>query len=172
MARAEDTDPLKSFNYYMLDVPLPVVIPTAFPFKLGISATESRLLSFQTITVPTVEHEVKEIQEGNWPFKHYVLAGRVSSGNVTIRAAVTPLSMDFFLWFHQGVWGKAGPRRNFTIVHTRGPEDEIPRRSLYLEGCIPMSWKPAGDFDASSSAISIEELTMAVHRVESIPGPP
>lgn len=171
MARAIDTDPLKAFSYYMLDVPLPTLIPVAFPFKLGITATENRLLSFQTITIPTVEHEVKEIQEGNWPFKHHVLSGRVNSGNVSIRAAVTPLSMDFYLWFHQGVWGKAGPRRNFSIIHTRGADDQIPRRSMILHSCVPISWKPSGDFDASSSDISIEELTMAVERIETLPGP-
>jgi len=171
MARTTDTDPLSNFNFYLIDVPIAGVIPVAFPFKIGQNASQGQLLSFKSITIPTMELQIKEIQEGNWPFKHNVPLGFVNTGQVTIASAVTSLSMDFFLWFHQAVYGKFGPRRNFTIAHTR-QDQTIPRRIILLEGCIPVSWKPSSDFDATSSDISIEELTMAVNRVEVTPGVP
>lgn len=171
MARAVDSDPLQSFNFYLLDVPIASVIPVAFPFKEGQGLTEKRLLSFKTISVPEVTLETKEIQEGNWPFKHVIPMGFVSTGECTITSAITPLSLDFYLWFHQAVYGIGGPRRNFTVVHTR-QDQLVPRRVILLEGCLPISWKPSSDFDATSSDVSIEELTMSVHRVEVLPGVP
>ena len=171
MARAIETDPLQVFNYYVLDLPLPSIIPVAFPFKTGEGLTEKRLLSFKSISLPTMDMQVKEIQEGNWPFKHKVPMGFVTTGDVTIRSAVTSLSMDFYLWFHQVVYGKFGPRRNLTVVQTRA-DKLTPRRVILLEGCWPVSWKPGGDFDADSSEVSIEELTLSVHRVEVVPGDP
>jgi len=171
VARALDSDPLQVFNYYMLDVPILSAIPVAFPFKTGEAITEKRLLSFKSIALPTVDLQVKRIQEGNWPFEHRVAQGFVSTGDVTLTSAVSPLSMDFFLWFHQTIYGKFGPRRNFTVVHTRA-DKLTPRRLIILEGCIPISWKPASDFDASASDVSLETLTMAVNRVEVVPGDP
>lgn len=171
MARAVDSDPLQAFNFYLLDVPVASLIPVAFPFKTGQQATESKLLSFKTISIPEMTMETKEIQEGNWPFKHVVPLGKVSTGECTITGAITPLSLDFYLWFHQAVYGKFAPRRNFTVVHTRS-DKLIPRRVIVLEGCIPLSWKPSSDFDATSSEVAIEELTMSVHRVEVLPGVP
>lgn len=171
MARSQDTDPLQNFNYYMLDVPAPAIPPIAFPFKTGQNASEQKLLSFKSITIPEVTLETKEIREGNWPFKHVIPLGFVSTGECTIQSAITPLSLDFYLWFHQAVYGIGAPRRNFTVVHTRQDKLE-PRRIIVLEGCIPIGWKPSSTFDASSSEVSIEELTMSVHRVEVLPGVP
>jgi phage tail-like protein len=171
MARSVDSDPLQNFSYYLLDVPVLAAIPLAFPFKTGQAATDTKLLSFKRISLPTATLATKEIQEGNWPFKHVVTTGFVSTSEVTIESAVTPLSLDFYLWFHQAVYGIVAPRRNFTVVHTR-QDKLIPRRVVVLEGCLPISWKPASDFDASSSEVSIESLTMSVHRVEVLPGIP
>jgi phage tail-like protein len=155
----------------LLDIPVLAIPPVAFPFKLGQSISELQLLSFKSISIPTMSMETKDIQEGNWPFKHRVPTGFTSSGECTIQGAITSLSMDFYLWFHQAVYGVGAPRRNFSVVHTR-QDKLIPRRIILLEGCIPISWKPSSDFDATSSEVSIEELTMAVSRVEVVPGDP
>lgn len=171
MARAVETDPLQAFNYYLLDIPVASVIPVAFPFKTGQGLAEQQLLSFKSISVPQMDMQMKEIQEGNWPFKHTIPVGAISTGDVTIQSAVTPLSMDFYLWFYQAVWGTGAPRRNLTVVHTR--QDKLnPRRIINLYGCVPKSWKPSSDFDASSSDVSIETLTLSVNQVEVLPGVP
>lgn len=171
MARSVDTDPLQNFNYYLLDIPTASIIPLAFPFKIGQGIAERQLLSFKSIAVPTMEMQMKDVQEGNWPFKHSIPTGAVSTGDVTIESAVTPLSMDFYLWFFQAVWGTGAPRRNLTVVHTR-QDKLVPRRIYNLYGCMPKSWKPSSDMDASSSDVSIETLTFSVHQVEVLPGSP
>lgn len=171
MARAVDSDPLQNFCFYLLDIPVACLIPVAFPFKLGRGISEQQLLSFKSISVPSMTMQTKVIQEGNWPFKHEIPMGAVSVGDCTIESAVTPLSMDFYLWFMQPLWGVGAPRRNFTVVHTRA-DRTIPRRILNLMGCFPKAWTPSSNFDANSSEVSIESLTMSVNSVEVLPGDP
>lgn len=171
MARALDSDPLQAYNFYLLDIPLAARIPLAFPFKLGQGITEGRLLSFKSISVPNVTMQTKTIQEGNWPLAHEIPLGSVKTGDCNIESAVTTLSMDFYMWFLQAMWGVVGPRRNFTVVHT-GRDKLVPRRVVNLLGCFPKSWTPSSNFDASSSDVSIESLTLSVHQVEVLPGTP
>ena len=104
MARALDSDPLQNFNFYLLDIPVAAVIPLAFPFKIGQGASEGKLLSFKSISIPQVTSKMKTIQEGNWPFEHNIPLGQVSTGDTTITSAITPFSMDFHLWFYQVLW--------------------------------------------------------------------
>ena len=171
MARAIETDPLQNFNFYLLDIPTLSVIPVAFPFKIGQGAAEGQLLSFKSISIPSTLMEMKTIQEGNWPYAHQVPMGHLTTGDTTIESAVTSFSMDFYLWYFQAVWGTGAPRRNFTVVHTRA-DKFMPRRIVNLFGCVPKSWTPSSNFDASSSEVSIETLTMSVHSVEVLPGNP
>lgn len=171
MARALSTDPLQNFSYYLLDIPVAASPPVAFPFKIGQGLSEGQLLSFKSISIPSVSMGMKTIQEGNWPYAHQIPTGQITTGDTTIEAAVTPLSMDFYLWFFQAVWGTGAPRRNFTVVHTRA-DKLIPRRVVNLFGCVPKSWQPSSNFDASSSELSIESLTVSVHQVEVLPGIP
>lgn len=44
----------------------------------------------------------------------------------------------------------------------------IPARAWVLQGCIPTRYKSGGDFDASSSALSIAELDLAVDQLDEI----
>ena len=171
MARALTTDPLQNFNFYLLDIPTPTAIPVAFPFKVGQASSEGQLLSFKSISVPNVTLQTKKIQEGNWPWAHEVPIGKVTVGDCTIQSAVTPLSMDFYMWFLQAMYGVQAPRRNFTIVQTQ-KDKLIPRRIYNLFRCFPKAWTPASDMDASNSNISIESLTMSVHEIEVLPGTP
>ena len=171
MARALDTDPLQNFNFYLLDIPTPAAIPIAFPFKVGQGAAEGQLLSFKSISIPTVTVQTKKIQEGNWPWSHEVPLGRVDTGDVTIQSAVTPLSQDFYIWFLQVAYGVQAPRRNFTVVQTQ-KDKLIPRRIYNLFGCFPKTWTPSTPMDATNSDISIETLTMSCAEIEVLPGTP
>jgi hypothetical protein len=52
-----------------------------------------------------------------------------------------------------------------------GPFEIVPRvpaKAFLLEGCVPSRYKSGGDFDASSSAISVAELTLEVESVTEI----
>lgn len=44
----------------------------------------------------------------------------------------------------------------------------IPAKAWLLHGCFPTRYKPGSDFDATSSAISIQELDMSVDSMEEI----
>jgi phage tail-like protein len=171
MARALNSDPLQSYSFFLLDIPTASVIPVAFPFKVGQGATEGQLLSFKSISVPQATMKMKTIQEGNWPFEHNVSMGHVTTGDTTIESAVTTLSMDFYLWFYQALWGVVAPRRHFTVIHTRA-DRVIPRRIYNLWGCTPKVWVPTSNFDSTSSEVSLESLTMSVNQVEVLPGSP
>ena len=171
MARALNTDPLQNFNFYLLDLPTPTAIPVAFPFKIGQGASEGQLLSFKSISIPTVTIQTKKVTEGNWPWQHEIILGKSSVGDVTIQSAVTTLSMDFYIWFLQAQYGVQAPRRNFTVIQTQ-KDKLIPRRIYNLFGCFPKSWTPSTGMDATSSEISMESLTMGVHEVEVLPGSP
>ena len=171
MARSLDSDPLQNYNFYLLDIPTPSIIPVAFPFKLGSGVAGGQLLSFKSISIPNMTMDTKTIQEGNWPIKHEVPMGYYKTGDCTIESAVTSLSMDFYLWWSQAVYGIQAPRRHFTVVQT-GRDKLIPRRIYNLLGCFPKTWTPSTGMDANSSDISIESLTMSVHQVEVLPGTP
>ena len=76
--------------------------------------------------------------------------------------------------------GGPSPRRDFILVHffprnplgllglnissfAVGPFDiypKVPARAFLLRGCVPTGYKSSNDFDSSSAAISISELTM------------
>lgn len=175
MARSIDTDPLMSFNFALIDVPVPVLPgpPVAFPMKSGQSLLDGTLLSFQSIEIPPMTIQTKKIQEGNWPFQHTILMSSVQTGQVKIRQAVTPLNVDFELWFTTAVFGLPGtaPRRDFVVVQTRA-DKVIPRREIFLWGCIPVEWKPTSELDAGKAEMSIEELTLECNRIEVLPGIP
>lgn len=171
MARSIDTDVLMSFNFALLDIPVPTLAAVAFPVKAGQSAINQTLLSFQSIEIPSMTLQTKKIQEGNWPFQHSVILSAVQTGQVKIRQAVTPLNVDFFLWFHQAVYGSTlgAPRRNFVVVQTRA-DKTIPRREILLYDCIPVEWKPSTTLDAARGEVAIEELTLDCNRIEVLPG--
>lgn len=172
MARALDSDPLQNFNFYLLDIPAPVLgLPLAFPFKVGQGAAEGNFLSFKSISIPDIQIQTKRVTEGNWPWTHEVPLGRANVGDCTITGAVTPLSLDFYIWFLQVMYGRQAPRRNFTVVQTQ-KDKLIPRRIYNLFGCFPKRWTAATPFDAANNAVTIETLVMSVHEVEVLPGTP
>ena len=171
MARSVNSDPLMSHNFALMDVPVAGVFPTAFPLKSVQSAVNNgSYVGFQSISIPEMSLDVKDIREGNWPWVHRVPQGYVAGGDCTLRFAVFNINLDMYLWFQQAVWGRVAPRRSFIVVQTRNRK-AIPQRMLWLRDCIPTTWKPATDLDASSSEVVMEELTLAVMRVEILPLP-
>lgn len=172
MARSFDSDPLEAFNFALLEVPV-LGIP-AFPIKAGESALDQSLVSFQSISLPTMTLQTRKYQEGNWPFQHSIILNQVQTGQVKITQAVTSLNIDFWQWFMQAVsgdrtLGQSAPRRHFAVIHTKS-DKIIPRRTIILWDCIPVEIKPSSDLDASKSEICIEELTMECNRWDIVPG--
>lgn len=171
MARSFVSDPMQVCNFALIDVPIPGLIPLAFPYKVVKSAlSNAAFIGMRSITIPTMTQATKEIREGNYPYVHHVLQGATSGGDCVITQAVLPIALDMYQWFLQGVWGRIGPRRNFIVAHLR-QDKSLPARVLWLQECLPISWKPSTDLDALSSEVCMEELTIRVQRIEVIPVP-
>lgn len=168
MARSRDTDPLFSNDFALLDVSINVpVAPLAFPIKQGLQIANEGIsfISFAGISLPQAQAKTREIIELAYPFDRTVLTGGVTTGDMTIRQAVLPTGLDFYFWFYQAIYGVAGPRRNFYVLHLDKGKKKI-RRTYFLEGCIPIGWTPSGDLDATSGEVAIEELVLNVERIE------
>ena len=127
----------------------------------------SGLIGFQTITMPSVSLELRDVVEGNWPHVHRIPVTRMSTDDVTLTQAVFRNSSDFYTWIFQALYGRGAPRRNFVIVHLgRGIFGWEGKRLIRLMNCVPVSWKPGSDFDANAAEVSIEELTIHVERID------
>lgn len=169
MARSFVQDPLMACNFALVEVPAAAIPPLAFPYKTVRSAlSQGNFVGFQSMTVPEFTLETREIRQGNWPYVHNVVVGFQTGGNVVLSQAVLPLATDMYLWFQQAVNGIGGPRRNMLLMHTR-LDKSAPARILSCENCIPVSWKPASDFDANDSSVSVETLTLWTQRINIIP---
>lgn len=85
---------------------------------------------FKSITAPSIEVEMHEIVEGNWPFKRKVIKG-ADVGPLTLQRGVAFEDSDFWRWTMAGLlgdtagWGAKGgtkiggptPRRNLLLLH-------------------------------------------------------
>ena len=171
MARSFHLDPMLVHNFALIEVPAATLLPLAFPLKTAQSAiANGNFVGFQSMTVPEMTMEMKTIKEGNNPYVHQVPLGFQSGGNITLAMAVFPLNIDMFIWWQQVITGSFAPRRNMLLVHTRGDKG-LPARMLSCSNCIPVSWKPASDFDATTTAVSMETITFYTEQITPIPVP-
>lgn len=171
MARSANTDPLLAHNFALLEVPVAGLRPLAFPEKTARSWAGGRnFIGFKSIELPEVTVEHKTIKEGNWPYVHSISTGFVETGDVTLEMAVFPTNTDMWIYFQQAVWGKIVPRRSFMVVQTRA-DKVLMQRIYWLENCVPKSWSPVSALDAQTSEVTIERLTLSVHRIRIIPTP-
>lgn len=172
MARSFIEEPLMVHNFALIEVPVAnPFAPLAFPLKTATSAiANGNFVGFSSMTLPEFTMEMREIKQGNWPYVHAVPVGYQSGGNVTLTMAVMPLNVDMYLWWQQVVNGVMAPRRNLILTHTRW-DKALPARMLSCENCIPVSWRPASDFDASSTAVSLESITFHTQRINVLPVP-
>ena len=169
MARSFIQDPLMACNFALVEIPAAAIPPLAFPYKTVKSAlSQGNFVGFQSMSVPEFSIEMKEIRQGNWPYVHNVPMGFQTGGNIVLVQAVLPLATDMYLWFQQVINGVGAPRRNLLLMHTR-QDKALPARVMSCENCIPVAWKPASDFEASDSNVSVETLTIWTQRINIIP---
>ena len=138
MARSFVLDPMLSFNFALIDVPVAGVLPLAFSYKFIKSAlSNGSFVGMKSIRLPTMTLQTREVVEGNWPFTHQVASGRHSGGECVLTQAVLPLAPDMYAWFLQGIWGRVGPRRRFMVAHLRA-DRALPARVIHLRDCVPI----------------------------------
>lgn len=172
MARSFQVDPLMTHNFALIEVPVAnPFAPLAFPLKTATSAiANGNFVGFSSMTIPEFTMETREIKQGNWPYVHQVPTGYQQGGQVTLTMAVMPLNVDMYHWWLQVVNGVFAPRRNLILAHTR-QDKALPARMLICENCIPITWKPGSDFDATVTQVSMESITFHTQRIRVVPVP-
>jgi len=168
MARSQNSDPLLSHNFSLLDVPVPGALPLAFSIKAAESAVSGgNFIGAKSVTYPDVTLEMRTIKEGTSHEVHQTPTGYVTTGDVTIEWALFNTSLDMWAWMQQAIRGRIAPRRSLIVVHTRN-DKIVPQRMALLHGCLPTMWKPSGDMDATASEVLLESLTLHVHKISPI----
>jgi phage tail-like protein len=159
---------LQNFSFMLWEVPTLLMLG-----KSGVTAKDmiipvlNPLVGFQSITAPEMTANAEEINVGNqnYPYKYIT---NWAYGAITLTRGCTISRVDFSSWVYAYQKGYE-IRRNFVLVHfTRSKLFQsvvppislftVPARTWFLEGCQPIRYKAASDFDAHSSDVSIEEL--------------
>lgn len=133
------------------------------------------MAGFTTCTVPEVSTEPVEYKEGLFTFPRKY-PGAPTIGDVSLARGVARRDNTFWSWMQLVVRGGGEYRADVvTIKHygreaMRGgavdPRTAVPSREYYAKNCFPTRHKIAGDFDATSSEISVMELDLAVEDMD------
>ena len=171
MVRPKHTDFLQSFKFALIEIPGDPNEQTAFFDREGLIAGRPGMIGCKSISIPEITSEPFSFREGTEMFEHHINAGHATTGTCVITLAVIPFGgVGLYSWMHRAIYGKGSPRKNFVVVHLSNPASDftagLGARKYALDGCIPTSYKLASDFDGSSDEISLEEITLAVHRVK------
>ena len=164
MARPMETDFLQNHRFVLEEVrseakPVFSEKEGGNPF-LGLRGS----ISCASISLPTISAETTPINEGTEAFTHHVHSGRAVGGEVELAWAVVPFGgIDMYRWLHMAIFGNDVARKDFLVHHMT--DGLVKARTYHLEGCLPISWTPTTALDANSDDVSIETLTMDVHRV-------
>lgn len=138
---------------------------------------------FMSCTTPEATTEAVEYREGqfNYPMK---FPGNTTVSDVTLQKGVAPSSSNFWNWLRVVIEGSGEYRTTMTIKHfnrsvltnarptattssksqaesVAAKNDAKASRSYILYEAFPIRHKVAGDLDASSSDISVQELDVA-----------
>jgi hypothetical protein len=68
------------------------------------------------------------------------------------------------VWFHNAIGVSTGAHTGIGMVDN----PRVPFKAWYLKDTIPVRYKPGADFDANSSAISIQELELAPRDIDEL----
>jgi len=175
MARAQSLDHLQAFRFQVYDAGGDLRSPQ----KVLSRAINGQKMGFQGASGLSMSAEITDIQEGNWPFPHHLIA-RGTMSTVTLRRGVTSRDSDFYLWFCAALMGKDLVRRNLRLDVLRRAEFSPPPvrfledsasaigKSYLLHECIPVNVVLFGDLDAGSAEVLIAELEVQPNYVEEL----
>lgn len=181
MARPRFLDKMQVYPFWVFDV-------SGFSGNPLFSVFDP-VLGFSSVTAPEISVETMDIQPGNWEYKRRVVK-TADVGSITMARGVNFFASDFYNWISNAIRGIQPVRRNLVIVHFMsfkpirqlqgatsgvGPElgstalvERLPGRAWFLSGCVPTRYKAGGDFDASSSDVSIQELEVQPEYIQEI----
>lgn len=113
--------------------------------------------------------EPKVINAGGRNYGPAQRVGPVTFGEVVLKRGLTS-NWDLWKWFSKVAQGSYAYRLDVEIM-IFGPGDVgkgTPRFKWKLEGCLPVKFK-GPDLDASTDAVSVEELHLAHEGLELVP---
>jgi phage tail-like protein len=153
-ARSQSTDPFLLNRFHVTDTE-------------GFLNLTSPAGGFQTCTMPTITLETHEYSEGVWTYRRKY-PGTATFDDITLTKGVVKNDTSFFKWLLAGAENHPY-RSNIVIKHFH--RDDVsglldytqakPYRELICYNALPINSKPASDFDAMASDISIEEMGIA-----------
>ena len=172
MPRLRLFDKLQNFRFWLLDIS-PTLEPPFFVFL--------PLFGFQSISGPGMNLTTRDINQGNlvYPTSYVV---RTEIDPIVLRRGASFYDSEFWNWASRVLKGEDGPR-DLMLIHFTGysittalgagggPLDlgsvislgplsfplMVPARAWKLYKCLPTRYK-VGDFDATDSEVSINEL--------------
>ncbi len=183
MARPKINDFLHGFRFH--------VVITGFgsagnPVLGTLNTGGKASAGFNSCSAPEVSHDAAEYREGHYIYtKKYV--GLPTVSDITLARGVALTDGAMWGWMKSVIEGNEEYRANMSIYHfhrdakpatTSGSTNtEMPINTTsgvveYRCGeAFPISHKVAGDLDATSSEVSIQELTMAIEYFDVINTP-
>jgi phage tail-like protein len=137
---------------------------------------------FTTCSIPELSIESVEYKEGTFVYPRKY-PGNPSVSDCSFARGVAREDSTFWKWARNSVEGSGGGveyRLDLQIKHYHRDqilpgqqqggvailENVTPGKVYRLWECFPIRCKPAGDLDATSSEISIQEMDVAVERLE------
>jgi phage tail-like protein len=171
MPRRRVDDFLQSHLFWLMDVE-----PTIVPPNLVFQARSA----FSAVSSPEISLEMTEVRDGNSPWVRKVV-GKANAGPMTLQRGVQFHDDDFWQWITDALVGARSPRKTLALFHVHKltknvapeaafltPGDWATGRLFVLFGVLPVRYKAGSDFDATDASISIQELEIAVERIEEI----
>lgn len=154
MARAIDTDFYHNFRFHVVDPAGGNLDPVA---------------GFRTASIPDISVDAPEYREGTFKFTRKY-PGIPKVGECQLSKGVAKKDSDFLKWIFKGIDGGQTYRSDITIQEFHISDefgiDGAPSKLIKLFEVFPISVKPTGDKDATSSDIAIQEMTLAVEEIE------
>lgn len=160
--RGQKSDPFHSYRFHVLMEP---------------DYVGATVAGFNSLTLPEETLESVEYREGIFVYTRKY-PGLPTVTDLTLTRGVTLQETSFYSWAVRAIEG--GPyRADLTVLHWHRigklpdmglalrPDADMARKIVCYEA-FPIRFKPAGDLDATSAEISIQEMDVAVERFEII----
>ena len=119
---------------------------------------------FSSCTPPSYQAATTEIKEGTWECPRVFITG-LSAGHITLRKGLVQTRTGFYLWMMNALRGLL-TRRTLRIVCYRKLLKAYDTDNLNngitcvwtLYNCLPVAYRPSGEWDANSGKVQISEL--------------
>lgn len=154
MARSVETDPYHDFRFHLVD-----------PAGGNLDA----VAGFMSVTMPDIQVEEAPYREGTfvWTQKY---PGVPTVGDVQMQKGIFKRDSDFFNWVLKVVNGGQEYRTELVLQQYHITDEfginGTPSRITRLRECWGKQAKPTNDVDATSSAVSIQSLTISVEEFD------